>query len=316
VQDPRPPHARHDPGIATGALVITDGGLETTLVFHQGIDLPAFAAFPLLDRPDGRAALERYFEPYFGIARRCRARFQLDTPTWRASRDWGSQLGYDRAALDRVNRDAVAFARELAGANPDVEVRVNGVVGPRGDGYVAAERMPPDEAQDYHADQIGAFAAAGADVVSAITMTCADEAVGIVRAATGAGLPAIVSFTLETDGRLPDRTPLGEAVEAVDAATDGAAEAFMINCAHPTHFESVLGAGGGWRDRIRGLRANASRRSHAELDAADRLDDDDPADLAARYVGLRERLPELTILGGCCGTDARHIAAIASAWRG
>jgi S-methylmethionine-dependent homocysteine/selenocysteine methylase len=297
-------------------LVMTDGGLETTLVFHDGIELPAFAAFPLLDRAEGRAALERYFEPYFGIARRCGAPFQLDTATWRANRDWGEQLAYDRAALDRVNRDAVAFARALAAGHPDVEVRVNGVVGPRGDGYVAGERMPPEEAQAYHADQVGSFAAAGPDLVSAITMTYADEAVGIVRAASDAGLPAIVSFTLETDGRLPDGTPLGEAIEAVDAATGGAAEAFMINCAHPTHFESALAAGGGWRDRIRGLRANASPLSHAELDAAEELDDGDPADLAARYVELRERLPELTILGGCCGTDVRHIAAIVSAWQG
>jgi S-methylmethionine-dependent homocysteine/selenocysteine methylase len=297
-------------------LVMTDGGLETTLIFHMGIDLPAFAAFPLLDRADGRAALAGYFEPYFGIARRCGARFQLDTATWRANRDWGTQLGYDRAALDRVNRDAVSFARELAAGNEDVEVRLNGVLGPRGDGYVAGERMRPDDARAYHADQIGSFAAAGADVVSAITMTYADEAIGIVRAASDAGMPVIVSFTVETDGRLPDQTPLGEAIEAVDAATGGAAEALMINCAHPTHFEAVLAAGGGWRDRIRGLRANASRMSHVELDEADELDAGDPADLAARYVELRERLPGLTILGGCCGTDARHIAAIVSAWRG
>src|SRR4051812_15969697 len=252
-------------------VLITDGGLETTLVFHEGIELPEFAAFPLLDRPGGRAALERYFESYFAIAREHGARFQLDTVTWRANRDWGARLGYDRAALDRVNRDAVAFARELAAGNPDVEVGVSGLVGPRGDGYVVGERMQPDEAQGYHADQIGSFAAAGADLVSALTLTYPDEAVGIVRAATDAGMPVIVSFTVETDGRLPDQTALGEAIEAVDAATDGAAEAFMINCAHPTHFESVL-EGGRWTDRIRGLRANASRRSHAELDAAEELD--------------------------------------------
>jgi S-methylmethionine-dependent homocysteine/selenocysteine methylase len=294
-------------------VLITDGGLETTLVFHEGIELPEFAAFPLLDRPGGRAALERYFEPYFGIAREHGARFQLDTVTWRANRDWGARLGYDRAALDRVNRDAVAFARDLAAANPDVDVRVSGLVGPRGDGYVVGERMQPDEAQAYHAEQIGSFAAAGADVVSALTLTYPDEAVGIVRAATDAGVPAIVSFTVETDGRLPDQTALGAAVEAVDEATGGAAEAFMINCAHPTHLALD---GGRWTDRIHGLRANASQMSHAELDEADELDAGDPAELAAGYVELRERLPALTILGGCCGTDARHVAAIVSAWRG
>jgi homocysteine S-methyltransferase len=169
--------------------------------------------------------------------------------------------------------------------------------------------MRPDEAQAYHAEQIGSLA--GADVINALTLTYADEAMGIVRAAAEAGLPVVVSFTVETDGRLPDATPLGEAIEAVDAATGGAAEAFMVNCAHPSHFAPVLE--GAWTERIRGVRANASRRSHAELDAADELDSGDPAELAAGYAALRGRLPALSILGGCCGTDARHVAAIASA---
>jgi homocysteine S-methyltransferase len=283
--------------------------METTLIFHDGLELPEFAAFPLLDSTAGRAALERYFEPYFGIARAHGARFQLDTPTWRANRDRGAPLGYGRAALHRVNRDAVAFARGLAAANPDLDVRVSGLLGPRGDGYVVGERMQPGEAQAYHAEQIGSLA--GADVISALTLTYADEAVGIVRAATDAGLPVIVSFTVETDGRLPDGMTLGEAIEAVDEATGAAAEAFMVNCAHPAHFATVLD--GGWTDRIRGLRANASRLSHTEIDASDELDDGDPAELAELYARLRERLPALTILGGCCGTDARHVGAIVAA---
>jgi homocysteine S-methyltransferase len=297
------------------SLTLTDGGLETTLVFHEGIELPHFAAFPLLDDPDGRAALRRYFEPFLTLAREHGAGFQLDTPTWRANRDWGERLGYDRAALDRVNRDAVAFARELAAAAPGVDVRVNGVVGPRGDGYVVEERMTAEEARAYHGDQVASFAAAGADVVSAITMTYPEEAIGFVRAAADAGMPAIVSFTVETDGRLPDGSPLAEAVEAVDRATDGFAEAFMLNCAHPTHFEGVVAGGGRWKERIRGLRANASTMSHAELDAAEELDAGDPDDLAARYVAVRESLPRLSILGGCCGTDRRHVTAIAAAWQ-
>jgi homocysteine S-methyltransferase len=295
-------------------LVLTDGGLETTLVFHEGIDLPHFAAFPLLDAPDGRAVLRRYFDSFFTVAREHGAAFQLDTPTWRASRDWGQRLGYDRAALDRVNRDAVAFARELAAAAPDLDMRVNGVVGPRGDGYVVGQRMTAEDAQAYHGDQVGSFATAGADVVSALAMTYPEEAIGFVRAATDADVPAIVSFTVETDGRVPDGSPLADAIEAVDAATNMGAEAFMLNCAHPTHFESVLQGDGKWRERIRGLRANASTMSHAELDEAEELDAGDPEDLAARYLALRERLPRLEFVGGCCGTDWRHVAAIASAW--
>src|SRR3954467_2210267 len=185
-------------------LILTDGGLETALVFHEGVELPHFAAFPLLDSPAGRQVLRRYFTGFFDIAREHRAAFQLDTPTWRATRDWGAQLGYDPAALERVNRDAVAFARELAAQAPDVEVRVNGVVGPRGDGYVVAERMSAEEARAYHRDQAASLPDAGADMISAITMTYPEEAIGCACAAADAGVPAIVSFTVETDGRLPD----------------------------------------------------------------------------------------------------------------
>ncbi len=214
-----------------------------------------------------------------------------------------------------MNRDAVAFARALAADAPDVDVRVNGVVGPRGDGYVVDERMGAEEARAYHGDQVASLAAGGADVVSAITMTYLDEAIGVAGAAADAGIAAIVSFTVETDGRLPDGSALGDAIEAVVAAAGDRVEGFMVNCAHPTHFEHVLRDGGAWRERVVGLRANASRMSHAELDAAEELDAGDPEDLARRYVAVGEHLRCLTTLGGCCGTDRRHVAAIASAWR-
>jgi homocysteine S-methyltransferase len=297
-----------------GDLFITDGGLETTLIFHQGLELPEFAAFVLLESEEGREALRRYFEPYMAIARERGAGMVLDTATWRANPDWGSKLGYSKDALADVNRRAVEFARELAAAEPAVPVVLDGVVGPRGDGYVVGETMAADEAEAYHRDQIAAFAEAGADMVSAITMTYAEEAAGIARAARAAGLPAAISFTVETDGRLPSGQPLREAIEQVDAETDGAPAYFMVNCAHPTHFESVLEEDGGWRERIAGIRANASRMSHEELDAAEELDAGDPEELAEQYRSLGARLPNLTVLGGCCGTDDRHIAQIAEAW--
>ena len=300
----------------TNDLVLTDGGLETTLVFHERVDLPQFAAFPLLDAAEGREVLRRYFERFLAIAREHGARLHLDTPTWRANPDWGALLGFDRDGLERINRDAVAFARELASSAPDVDVRIVGVVGPRGDGYVVEDRMTADEAAAYHGVQVGALASAGADVVAAITMTYADEAIGVVRAAVAAEVPVIVSFTVETDGRLPDGSTLADAIAAVEDATGGAAEGFMVNCAHPSHFEDALDGPPAWRARISGVRANASTLSHAELDAAEELDEGDPADLARRYVELGERLPALRILGGCCGTDHRHVAAIAAAWRG
>jgi S-methylmethionine-dependent homocysteine/selenocysteine methylase len=142
-------------------------------------------------------------------------------------------------------------------------------------------------------------------------MTYVDEAIGVTRAAQDAVIPAAISFTVETDGDLPSGQALGEAIEEVDRATDSGPAYYMINCAHPTHFDSVLD-GGDWVGRIRGLRANASTCSHAELDEAEDLDDGDPQDLGARYGELRDRLPALNVVGGCCGTDHRHIGEICS----
>ena len=298
-------------------LTLTDGGMETALIFHQGIDLPCFAAFPLVETGEGREALRRYFQPFLDLARERGLPFVLDAPTWRANADWGSELGYAVPALAAVNRRAVEFVDDLrqealrAGSPPIV---VEALVGPRGDGYAPGGMMSAREAQEYHAPQLRAFADAPADQVAAMTIADADEAVGIVRAARAAGLPVTLGFTLETDGRLPSGQPLPAAIEQVDRETGGAAERFMLNCAHPAHFAGVLAEGGAWRDRIGAVRANASMLSHAELDDAEELDDGDPTDLAARYLALRDLLPGLEVVGGCCGTDARHVTAICDAW--
>jgi len=292
-------------------VYLTDGGLETSLIFHQGIDLPMFAAFPLVQQADGRSALRAYWKPYLAVAREFSAAMVVDTATWRASRDWGEQLGYDEASLREVNAEAVGLATELAGALDTATV--NGVIGPRGDGYVLGDAMTPEQAADYHAPQIRALASAGVDQVTAVTLTYPDEAVGFVRASGAAGVPAVVSFTVETDGRLPSGHGLREAVGLVDEQTDHASLGFMINCAHPSHFEATLRDDGEWLHRIKGIRPNASERSHGELDAADELDEGNPDDLADRCRDLMQRLPDLDLLGGCCGTDHRHIRAMATA---
>ncbi len=304
------------PQLSGDRVFLTDGGLETTMIFHRGLDLPLFAAFTLLEQEQGRAALREYFSRYLEVAREHDAGFILDTATWRANPDWGAQLGYDAEALDRVNREAVGFAHEIRerhGETP-APILVDGVVGPRGDGYVAGELMSAEEAQQYHAPQVRSFAAAGADMVSAITMTYAEEATGIARAAAAAGIPVAISFTVETDGRLPSGQALGDAIAQVDRDTGGSVAYHMVNCAHPTHFDQVLEQGGEWRDRIAGLRANASALSHAELDEAEELDEGDPAELGAGYAELRTHLRNLFVLGGCCGTDERHVAAAVEAW--
>ena len=305
------------PQLSGDRLFLTDGGLETVLVFHKGIDLPQFASFPLLEEEPGRAALREYFEGFLELARERDAGFVLDTSTWRANPDWAALLGYDAGALDRVNREAVAFAQAIRDehAGTDTPVLVNGVIGPRGDGYKAENLMSSEEAEEYHAGQVRSFAEAGADMISAITMTYAEEAIGIARAAAKAELPVAISFTVETDGKLPSGQALGDAIAQVDFETDSAPAYYMVNCAHPSHFEHVVQDGGAWVGRIAGLRANASMMSHAELDEAEELDEGDPAELGADYVALRTHLRNVNVIGGCCGTDERHVAAVAAAWQ-
>jgi S-methylmethionine-dependent homocysteine/selenocysteine methylase len=238
--------------------------------------------------------------------------FIIESATWRASPDWGDVLGFSRAALAHANRRAVeSLVNVRATLDTEDDVVISGCIGPRGDGYDGTARMEARQARDYHSEQVQTFAGTDADMVHAMTMTYPDEAVGVVLAAREAELPVAISFTVETDGVLPDGTGLGEAIERVDDATGGAAAYFAINCAHPTHFADVLDETAPWTHRLRGLRANASRKSHAELDESESLDAGDPVELGAQYADLRAACPNLTILGGCCGTDVRHLRAIA-----
>ncbi len=292
---------------------LTDSGLETALIYIDGIELPEFAAFVLLESTEGRRRLRHYFECHAAIAREAGCGFIAESPTWRANPDWGRKLGYDRAALDAINAEAITMLADLRDReDPDPgEYVISGCIGPRGDGYTATETMSADQAERYHAEQIGSFADTRADLVSALTITYPDEAIGITRAASAASMPVVISFTVETDGRLPCGVTLGEAVTEVDAATGHGPAYYMVNCAHPVHFAPALDEGGPWLNRLRGIRANASRRSHEELDAAAELDAGDPHELADDYARLMVRFPQLTILGGCCGTDERHVRQIA-----
>jgi homocysteine S-methyltransferase len=292
---------------------LTDSGLETWLVFHREVDLPDFAAFPLVDDDVGRGLLAEYYDEHLRVAESVVAGIVLETPTWRANADWGARLGYDASALERVNRDSVGFLRAIAAERPGVDVVVSGCIGPRGDGYDPGELLEPDTAEAYHRPQIDAFLSAGADRVTMLTATHAGEAIGVVRAAARARIPVVIAFTVETDGRLPSGQSLEEAITEVDAATDGAALHFGINCAHPDHFAGAVARGGAAIERIELVRANASRASHAELDEAEELDDGDPTELGEQYAELVRAHPHLRVLGGCCGTDVRHVAAIAHA---
>ncbi|GAA5113906.1 homocysteine S-methyltransferase family protein [Alloalcanivorax gelatiniphagus] len=291
---------------------VTDGGLETDLLFNKGIDLPDFAAFPLVADAAGVEVLSAYYADYAAVARTAGAGLVLETPTWRANPDWATGLGYDAARLEAANHRAVELARSNA-SDLDVATLISGVVGPRGDGYLAAG-ADADEAADYHAAQVRTFAAAGVDVVHAMTMSEPAEALGVVRAARTAGVPVAISFTVETDGRLPDGTTLRDAVQAVDAAD--APDWYGVNCAHPLHVSPALAPrdtdqqDASWTARIASFRPNASTLSHAELDEMTELDTGDVAVLARSTDELRGHLPALRIIGGCCGTDASHVAAL------
>lgn len=298
-------------------IFLTDGGLETTLLFHEGLDLPNFTTFPLFYDEKALEIMRQYYRKHAALARENEFGFILESATWRSNADWGAQLGYSAEMLADTNRRAIAMLAEIRREfeNAATKIVISGCVGPRGDGYVPSNQMTAKQAEDYHAAQIRTFSETEADMISAMTLNYTAEAIGIANAAKRFGMPCAISFTVETDGRLAGGKTLKEAIEVVDEATAGAPAYYMINCAHPTHFENIL-SGEAWTDRIRGIRANASSKSHAELDNSEELDTGDPVELGGQYGELLDKLKNLNVLGGCCGTDFRHIKAICNAVAG
>ena len=298
-----------------GDFFLTDGGIETTLIFLEGQELPDFAAFHLLRSKDGEAALRKYFRTYAGLAARFGTGLILESATWRASMDWGAKLGYSAKEMADVNLRATSLLEEIRSEfkGNSQKVVISGCLGPRGDGYTPGKTMTAKEAETYHSSQVRVFADSAADMVTAITMNYVEEAIGIAKAAETAAMPVAISFTVETDGNLPTGQTLGEAIEHVDLVTSRYPSYYMINCAHPTHFQHVLAKEEPWTRRVRGLRANASRKSHAELNESPELDIGNPVELGAEHAELKRRLPDLNVMGGCCGTDDRHLEQIAAA---
>jgi homocysteine S-methyltransferase len=296
-------------------LFITDSGLETTLIFNDGLDLPHFAAFDLLKDAAGTERLRQYYTRHALMARDFRVGMVLEAPTWRATPEWAGKLGYDAARLKQINVQAIELMLEIRDRyeSSGTAMVISGNIGPRGDGYSPSTRMSVVEARNYHLPQIRTFSESEADMVSAFTMNYVEEAIGVAIASRECGIPAVISFTVETDGNLPSGETLEEAIRRTDAETDGYPAYYMINCAHPTHFMDALDGTDDWRKRIRGVRTNASRRSHAELDGSNDLDAGDPLELGELHVRIKEAMPWISVLGGCCGTDLRHVACICDA---
>lgn len=299
--------------INTRRFFLSDGGLETYMIFDKGHALPCFSAAALLDTEAGRRDLTAYFERFIGIARASGRGFVLDAPTWRAGLAWAGPLGQTVSDVMETNTRAVQFVAAIRARHEQAEapILINGLVGPAGDAYAPDTPLATQDARLIHAPQIHALGRAGVDMISAMTLTHAAEAIGIVQAAQDIDCPVVIAFTLETDGHLPSGQPLGEAIAEVDAATENGPLYYMINCAHPDHFRDVLQTDETWPQRIGGLRSNASRMSHAELDAAEVLDDGDPVELGQLSAALLSRLPNIRVIGGCCGTDHRHVGCIA-----
>ena len=293
-------------------LFITDAGMETVLIFHQNIEVPEFASYDLLRSQQGYQTLYDYYQTYASMAQRFNTGLVLDTPTWRANGDWGAKLGDSPEALSDFNQRSVNLLEHIRNdyATETSPIVISGCLGPRGDGYVASDIMTATEAEKYHSTQIATFANTIVDMISAYTLNYIEEAIGITKAAQAYNLPVCISFTVETDGRLPTGESLSEAITAVDQATDTGPAYYMINCAHPSHFDHLFADGDDTLHRIKGLSGNASRLSHAELDESEVLDEGNPEEFGLEMKGLRSLSPNLTVLGGCCGTDHRHIEQI------
>ncbi len=293
-------------------IFITDGGMETDLIFNQQIDLPEFASYDLLRTQQGYETLFQYFIPYAKLAQKFQLGLVLETPTWRANSDWGEKIGDSADALELFNIQAVALVEriKLDYSTEQSPIISSGCIGPRGDGYSADIRMSVADAQKYHTRQIESFAKSNVDMVSALTMNYIDEAIGVTLAAQQVNLLVCISFTVETDGQLPTGESLADAMTAVDKATDTGPVYYMINCAHPNHFADILDDEI-CINRLQGIRANASSCSHAELDEAEDLDDGNPHELGQQLAEIRAQFPNINVLGGCCGTDLRHIEQIA-----
>lgn len=305
--NPRLPHQTDD-------IFLTDGGSETWLMYKRGFELPNFSAFHLLNHKKANEALREYYAAFASVAVKLGTPFIFDSLTYRASRDWGALLGYSAEGLAEMNHKCIELYRACAAeAGLATEnIVLSGCIGPKGDAYKTNHGLTAQGAESYHSEQIETFKAAGADIVTALTLSTTDEAIGIARASAKAGLPSVIAFTIEKDRKLRSGETLKQAIQTVDAATSNAPAYYMINCAHPVDFGPSL-TGEPWADRIRGLRANASSLDHGTLCKLGHLDEGNPDELAGQYVDIRSAHPKMNVFGGCCGTDHVHVETIGRA---
>ncbi|KIX06754.1 uncharacterized protein Z518_04730 [Rhinocladiella mackenziei CBS 650.93] len=308
---------RHSlPQLNSSNLLLTEGGIETTLVYKKGFHLPEFASGPLLLTPEGTKALQDCHASYIDIALRHKRGIIVETQTWRSSRIWCDKLGFSENEMMKLNRRAVAFLEDVRREyeTDTTPIVVSGNLGPLSDAYHnSTQRLSVQDMIAVYRDQVQALCEAGVDMLSIMTLADTTEAIAAVQLAKEFGIQILVSFSVETDGKLLNGVTLEDAIRTVDKATESYAAYFGINCAHPSHFHPTLRMmDPSVLSRIGEIRANASRRSHQELDNSEFLDRGDPTDLGRSFKDLIQLLPGLKVVGGCCGTDPEHVEAIAS----
>jgi len=298
----------------TNRLFLTDGGTETWLIHKRGLELPYFSSFHLLNDARATEEIRSYYRSFADIAVEHGTAFIFDSLTYRASTDWGELLGYSAGALAEMNLMALELYREVAHESglADSDAIISGCIGPKGDAYEQNAALAADGAQEYHQVQVDTFKSGDVDIVTALSLSSSQEAIGIVRAAQAAGLQSAISFMVEKDHCLQSGESLQTAIETVDRATGAAAAYFMVNCAHPIDFGPAL-TDGKWVSRVHGIRANSSKQEHSLLNTLGHLDEGNPEELAGEYASLKSRYPDMNVFGGCCGTDFTHVRQISSA---
>ena len=296
-----------------GKFYLTEGGTETEVMYKWGFDLPEFAMFPLLDDPEADTVIRNMYRRYLDVAAEQGVGVLLNGHDYRASPDWGAKLGYSAEGLQQMQRRTIQFLDEMRAEYADrvTDVYIAACIGPRGDAYGTGGEITADEAEDYHSVQLHNLDGTAADMAVAATFNNIPEAIGVIRAAKGAGMPIGVSLTLTPEGRLRSGPTLREAVETVDEVTAGAAAWFGTNCSHPLEFEPAIADAGPWLDRLRYIRPNAAKMDKIALCSLGHLEDGDPEELGEQMGDVVRRLPRADIIGGCCGTDERHLSEIA-----
>lgn len=290
-------------------IIITDGGLETTLIYKYNIELPYFSCINLLKTDSGRNIIYNCLLNYVNISEKYNVNIIIETPTWRCSKKWSKLLNCENSDIEKINREAVNIVKSIKKNNK--KIIISGNIGPIDDGYVISNKLTIEELKEYHSEQIYILANENVDIISAFTINYVEEAIGITLVCKDINIPLVISFTLNIDGKLPSGMTLEDSIKYIDKYTNYYPMYYMINCAHPKHFISLFKDNNSdWIKRIKGIRSNASDKSHEELNNSKKLDIGNIVELSNYCKNIRKENKHINIFGGCCGTDENHVEEI------